>query len=212
MKAQSDVISAVLIVIISLALASSAYTWGIPLIQKRQDTALSERVDTYFNQENVNSLPNVIESIANNGGEKNFYINAKGMWVLNQNDDYIQFSFMTKASKFAIDTQYPISLTAGVGCTEPVSNGTLGLDKASIVCVQANRMDDYVNVTYKVFFRELYDNSLAKNPKGYKITLVQDPSGLASSASETIKISFSTTTTETTDKTLIKKEIKILLI
>ncbi len=212
-KAQVDIVSAVLIVTIALGLASSAYIWGIPLIQKRQDTALSERVDTYFSQDNVNSLPNIIEAIANNGGEKNFKIDAKGVWVLDQDKNYIQFSFVTKASKFAMDTQYPISLTPGVACTEPsISNGTLGLDKSSVVCVQANRMGDKINVTYRVWFRILYENPFAEIPKGYKISLVKNPSGLTSSATETIRISFYNTATETDGKTLIRKEIQILLI
>jgi len=216
-KAQSDILSAVLIVAIALALASSAYTWGIPLIQKRQDTALSERIDSSFNQENVNSLPNTIEAIANNGGEKNFIIDAKGLWVLNtfeSGGNYIQFIFATKASKFATDTTNPISLTPGVDCASySPPNGTLGLDKASVVCVNATRVGDEIQITYRVLFRELYENPFATNAKGYQIVLMEDSSGLTSSTEKTIKISFSATSTDLSGgKTLIRKEIKILLI
>jgi hypothetical protein len=216
-KAQSDIVSAVLIVAIALALASSAYMWGIPLIQKRQDTALAERVDSNFNQENINSLPNTIEAIANNGGEKNFYIDANGLWMLNETetgDYYIQFNFATKASKFATDTDYPISLTPGVDCASgDIPNGTLGLDRASMVCVKATRIGDEIDVSYRVLFRKLYEDPFAKNPKGYQIVLVKDLSGLASSTEKTIKISFSTTATEVINgETLIKKKIQILLI
>jgi hypothetical protein len=211
-KAQSDIVSAVLIVAIALALVASAYTWGIPLIQKRQDTALSERVDSYFDQGNINSLPNTIEAIANNGGEKSFYIDANGLWMLNETGNYIQYSFATKASKFATDTSYPISLTPGVDCTsDSIPNGTLGLDKASIVCVNATRIGDEIQVTYRVLFRKLYEDPFATNPKGYQIVLMKDSSGLLTSTEKTIKISFSDTTTSP-DGRLIKKEIKILLI
>ncbi len=212
-KAQSDIVSAVLIVAIALALASSAYMWGIPLIQKRQDTALAERVDSNFNQENINSLPNTIEAIANNGGEKNFYIDANGLWMLNETGNYIQFTFATKASKFATDTSYPISLTSGVDCASgSIPNGTLGLDRASMVCVKATRIGDEIEVSYRVLFRELYEDPFAKNPKGYQIILKRDSSGLNTSTQKTIKISFFETKTEVTDKTLIKKKIQILLI
>jgi len=214
-KAQTDIVSAVLIVAIALALVSSAYMWGIPLIEKRQDTALAERVDSSFNQENINSLPNTIEAIANSGGEKEFYIGANGLWMLNEAGNYIQFTFITKASKFATDTSYPISLTPGVDCTSASApNGTLGLDKASIICVNATRMGDKIQVTYRVWFRKLYEDPFATNPKGYEISLVKDLSGLLSSTEKTIVISFDKTepTTGPSGETLIKKKIKILLI
>lgn len=206
-KAQADIVSAVIIVAIALSLASTAYFWGLPLIEKRQDTALVERTHNYFSQDNVNSLPNVIETIANSGGEKTFFVDVKGIWLLNEEEDYIQFTFMGKASKFAIDTLYPISLTPGTQCIPKPSpsNGTLGLDKVSVVCVQASKYADEINITYKVWFRELYDLT----GKGYRIDLIKDPSGLGSSTEKSIKISFSDTVV---NKTLIMKKIKILLI
>jgi len=70
LKGQSDIISIVLIIIIAIGLVSTAYTWGIPLIQKQQDTALVVRVANFFSNDNVNSLQKKIVSVATNGGEE----------------------------------------------------------------------------------------------------------------------------------------------
>lgn len=212
-KAQSDIISAVIILIIALGLMSAAYFYGLPLIQKRQDTSLVERSYSYFNQGNTNSLPNVIETIANNGGEKTFDVNVKGIWILNEDKNYIEFTHMSKVSKFAVDTPYPISLTSGAQCAPQPTNGTLGLDKASVVCVQASRIGDQINITYRVWFRDLYENPYSDTGKGYKIVLKKHESGVASSTEKSIRIFFSDTKQNIVNgKTLITKEIKILLI
>lgn len=212
-KAQTDIISTVLILIIALGLMSAAYFWGLPLIQKRQDTGLVERSYSYFNQGNTNSLPNVIETIANTCGDKTFYVDVKGIWILNENENYIEFTHMSKVSKFAVDTQYPISLTQGAHCAPQPTNGTLGLDKASVVCVQASRVGDQINITYRVWFRDLYENPYSEGGKGYKIVLKKHESGVASSTEKSIRIFFSDTKQSIVgSKTLITKEIKILLI
>ena len=206
-KAQSNIVGAVIIVAIALSLATTAYLWGIPLIQKRQDSALVERVHSYFSQDNENSLPNVIEDIANNGGEKTFFANANGIWILNQSGNYIQFTFLSRASKFATDTIYSIPLTPGEDCSQ-LKNGTLGIDKASVVCVRADTIADKINITYRVWFRTLYDDP--SNPtRGYKITLNQSSAGLSTSTEKNIRISFSKLRQ---DVNLITREIEILLI
>lgn len=98
------------------------------------------------------------------GGKRTFPVDVKGMWILNTEQNSIQFTFISIMSKVAIDTKYPVSLTAGVQCVpEPSpSIGTLNLDKFSVVCVQANKFRDKINTTYKIWFREL---------DGYKIDL-----------------------------------------
>jgi hypothetical protein len=82
-KAAVDVITSILIVMIALGLTATAYTWGLPLIQKQQDTAVVGRVASYFDQNNQNSLPSSIEFIANNGGEQTFSMDVTGIWTLN---------------------------------------------------------------------------------------------------------------------------------
>ena len=211
-KSQVDIISAMLILLIALSLTGTAYLWGYPLIQKRQASATVDRVYSYFSQDNSNSLPSVIEYVANNKGEKTFSLDIDGTWHLNEAEDSIQFSFLSKASNIAVDTLNPISLTPGVSCAPgPSPNiGRLGLDKASVVCARASSYVGMINISYKVWFRELYADPPSSN--GFKINLVKE-SGLEYSRLKSIKIIFSGTEQEQVGgKTLIKTKIKILLI
>lgn len=219
MKGISTVISAALIVAIALGLTSTAYIWGTPLIQKRQEASLTERVFNQFSQTNQNSLPKIIEDVANNRGVRSFTINTDGLWLLNENEDSIEFTFTSKTANIAPNTQNPISLTAGVQCTSASPSnspspptGTLGQDSSSVICVRAVTSGDFFTITYKIWFRELSDNPFSPTQR-FKIDLVKD-TGLTSSASKIVKITFddSTQSTPQSGQTLITKKIKILLI
>ena len=217
-KGITTVISAALIVLIALGLTSTAYIWGTPLIQKRQEASLTEKVYSQFSQSNQNSLPKMIEDVANNRGVRTFTIGADGTWVLNDNEDSIEFIFTSKTANVAADTQSPISLTSGVQCTgAPPPNspsprtGTLGQDSSSVVCVSATSLTDIFEIKYKVWFRELNDNPFSPT-QGFKIDLEPD-AGLTKSSGKTVKITFDDSTQKPEGgKTLITKKIKILLI
>lgn len=217
-KGISTVISAALIVAIALGLTSTAYIWGTPLIQKRQEASITEKVFSQFSQTNQNSLPKMIESIANDRGVRTFTANADGGWNLNENEDSIEFSFSSKTANVATDIG-AISLTSGVQCTgtTPPNSpspavGTLGQDSSSVVCVTAKTQADYFVITYKIWFRELNDNPFSPT-QGFKIDLIKDPTGLISSTGKTMKITFDSSAQEVVGgKTLITKKIKILLI
>ena len=113
-KGVSTIIAAVMIVAIALGLTATAYTWGVPLIQKRQEASTTERVYSQFVQTNQNSLPKIIEDVANNRGVKSFTIGADGVWVLNPTEESIEFTFTSKTANIATNTPNPISLTPGV--------------------------------------------------------------------------------------------------
>ncbi len=215
-KAVSTIVSAELIIAIAMGLTSTAYFWGAPLIQKRQEASSTERVYGQFTQTNLNSLPKLIEDAANNRVSRTFTISTDGIWKLNPAEDSIEFSFTSKTSNIATGTQNPISITSGVQCTgqsdsPSPSVGVLGSDSASVVCTKAVSGDGFFTITYKVWFRELDDNPTSPT-QGFKIDLQQD-AGLLTSTGKTVKITFSGSTQEIINgKTLITKEIKILLI
>jgi hypothetical protein len=205
LKAQADIISAVIIITIAIGLVYTAYSWGLPLIQKKQDAALAERVFNYFNQKNENSLPNKIEYIAKNRGEETFTLDANGIWIINQDEDSISFTFFSRASNIAVGDW--ISLTTGVKCSstgiEP-STGIVG-DKPSVVCARADLLQDGYNITYKVWFRQLNETG---GERGYKINLLKHPGGPSSSTGKYVRIFYDRVYQE---QTLIITEIKILL-
>jgi len=217
-KGVSTVISAVLIVGIALGLTSTAYIWGSPLIQKRQEASITEKALTQFSQTNQNSLPKMVESVANDRGVRAFTAGADGGWILNEGEDSIEFTFTSKTANIATGIGF-ISLTPGAQCTgasppnsPSPSIGTLGQDSSSVVCVKSQTQADYFVITYKIWFRELNDNPFSPT-QGYRIDLIRDPTGLASSAGKTVKVTFDESTQQVAGgKTLITKKIKILLI
>lgn len=137
-KSQADIISVLLIIIIALGLFSTAYFWGLPLIQRTQDTTKLDRIDKYFDRNNVNSLPKKIEQIANNGGEDIFNTDADGLWILSpyeegEESNYIEFTFDNKYNKSAVGAGWVPDL-----CKESI--GLLGSDSPSVVCKKTEKI------------------------------------------------------------------------
>ncbi len=227
-KAQSDIVASILIIIIALGLAATAYTWGIPLIQKRQDTAVVERASGNFDQNNVNSLPSRIEFVANNGGEETFRLDVDGIWQLrtcprgeldnceNPPDDiqnnFIQFSFTSKVTNIAASTTDWVSLTPGATCpyNGKPGNGIVGKDKSSVICARADvASGGMYNITYRVWFRELEEIGTSRS---FKIDLTKHRAGSLDSPGKTIRIlRENVNQLSIGGKTLIVPEIKILL-
>jgi len=229
MKAQADIISSVIIIIIAITLVSTAYMWGMPLIRKRQDTALVERAYKFFDRNNFNSIVKKIEYIAKNGGEDTFSIDINGVWTFYpcpatdgggcscdssipgletcvSGNNSIQFSFFSKVSNIAVDEGWVSLSTANTNTV-----GTVGVDDASVVWARSDRAGDGFNITYKVWFRELDESPT----KGYKINLIAPsaiPPEIKASTGKSIRISHVGTRILSDGKTLIITEIKIFLI
>lgn len=209
-KAQADIISAVLIIIMGLGLVSVAYTWGIPLIQKRADTTLVERTYKTFDRNNERSITIIIEFISNRGGEDIISLDTSGLWTLYPSTDTtpennsIQFSFPAKVSNIAVDQGW-IPLSSG--STNAV--GIHGFDYPSVVFGRADSTAGGYNITYKTWFREL--NETVAN-KIYKINLVKHPSSPLTSSGKTVRILSGDVKKQVVDgKNLIITEIKVLL-
>lgn len=209
-KAQVDIISAIIIVIIALSLFSAAYFWGMPLIQKRQDSALVERAFKYFDPRNPNSIGRRIEYVANFGGEQTFSVDLDGIWILkeynepNPENNSLLFIFSSKVSNVAPNLGW-IPFSPNIQ-----EIGKLGLDESSVIFERADSSGGRYNITLRVWFRELEN---IDGTKGYKINLVKDQAGRTASTSKYLKISRDDIiTTQENGKTLTITEIKILLI
>ncbi len=162
MKGQAEIISAIIIILIALSLVGAAYLWGFPLIEKRQHEAVAKRVVSYFDQENVNSLPSRIEYIARFGGTEIFTIDANGIWTINTTENSIYFTFYSKATPIGYDVGW-ISTECNSTTGEVINKiGQIGIDKASVVCAKADKLGDGFNITYKVVYRELIDNTTGR--------------------------------------------------
>ncbi|MEM5879576.1 MAG: hypothetical protein QXU74_03740 [Candidatus Aenigmatarchaeota archaeon] len=195
LKAQADIVSAVIIVLIALSLTSAALIWGLPLIQKRQDSAMVARVSNLLSHE----LPSKIARVANVGGHESFTIDTNGVWALDENKNTLSFTFFSKSSDKAT------GMWIGGGECQPDGfngqPGILGSDEPCVVCVRADQVESGYNIIYQIGCRELKTET-----NSYKIQLKS--TGVTTSTSKTIKISRGALTTE--DK-LIITQIEILL-
>lgn len=203
LKGQSDIISAIIIIIIAIGLLATAYTWGLPLIQKRQDTAIAERVSNYFSNDNSNSIQKKIVSVATNGGEDTFTNDVSGFWQLVPSETFsidnnsISFTFFSRVSNIAPGQWVSLN---GVSC--PAVSGSVGEDPYS-VCARADTLSDGYNITYEIQFRSLQGSN-----QGYEIYLIQNPSGLLTSTVKLLRIQKGDSYTS---GNLIITEVKILL-
>jgi len=216
MKSQADIISAVIVIIIAITLVSTAYMWGLPLIRKRQDTALVERAKNYFDRENSNSLVRKMEFVAAHGGEDTFSLDIDGAWILyphpgdcidpacNLENNSIQFTFSAIVSDIGANQGW---IPMGSGFTGPI--GKVGTDRAGVVFRKADESPQGYDLTYKTWFRELEETST----KSHKYNLIS--AGPTASTGKAIRISRGEIYTDTATvpgKTLIITEIKLLLI
>jgi hypothetical protein len=187
MKAVSEIISVVMIVVISIGLISAAYMYGLPLIQKSQDKSTLERIISFFDYYNPSSLPQKIEFVANTGSTEVLTLDAQGVWEVhpfNENsplNNSIVFSFFSKVTN--INTDQLISLTSGASC--PPTGGTIGKDSFSVVCLTGKPVFDGFNITYFVFLRNLTSTS----GETYSIQLISSTGITTRSTGKTIRIS-----------------------
>jgi len=182
MKGVSPILSAIIIITISLTLFAVGYNWLKPILEKRQDMIKVERVKDVFDPLNPSSLPAKIEYLAKFGGEDQLTLNVDGLWILNENLNFIEFVFYSKVSSVAANGEW-ISLTGG-NCENP-EEGIVGVDAASVVCARADKFAGGYNITYKVQFRKLRDEITGTI---YQIDLEKHSAGKSMSTGKTIRM------------------------
>ncbi len=217
MKGVSEIISVILILVITIALVATAFNWGLPLIQKTQGDVTVKNLANLFDQSNSNSLPSKIQGIFSNGGEETFSAGTTGIWFLypcsvgtgcsnnNPENNSIQFTFFSKYTTNIGTDRGWISLS-GASCPPP--NGILGVNTLSVVCARADSLAGGFNITYRIWYRELDD---VAGLAGQLINIVP-ASSLTSSTNPQIRLSRGNVYQQALGgKTLTITEIKILL-
>ncbi len=190
-KAQSEIISALLVVIIATGLVSTAYLWGVPLIQKQQDTALVDRVYDSLNPANANSPARIMQNVLNFGGEQVYTAPTDGSWALSDYtaNNSLQFSFSARVSNLANNTW--VSLIPGVTCGPDGLVNTsltyyLGTDTSYAVCgTSALKAGGAYAISYKISFHDLLDQASGKT---YRVQLTKAGTSTVSSF-KSIKVS-----------------------
>jgi len=162
MKAQSQVISVILIIGITIAVIATILPWSLSMIQKRKD---AKAVDDAFNFFIL--LDSKIKNVAQNGGEETLELNVPGKLtvypfkVSGENNNSINFVFVSKVSNIAPGEWMCLSQN----CNE---TATLGVDNFGALFGKAIQQDNYLTMEYKIWYRDLIDRNT--NQK-YRIVL-----------------------------------------
>jgi len=163
MKAQTQIISAILVFLIALAAVALVLPWALTMVQKKKDMKNVDDVYNFFLK-----LDEVIRDVAKNGGEESLTLKVPGELTVypdSSNHPYnnsITFSFLSKVSNIAVNVgEIPLNTP------NQNSTATLGVDTPSVIFGKANLTDDSILVQYRLWYRTLVD----VDGKKFKIVL-----------------------------------------
>lgn len=177
MKTQSEIIALVTIAALTITLISTAYFWGMPLIEKRQGAIKVERMKDMFDVYNFNSLPSKIENAIKGASEQLFSSPVDGVWKVNKSENHLTFESISKSSNIAIGYGWISiydSCNNNTGKCER-NPGIFGLDKPFCICARADREGTVFKISYRISFRNLTSDSQIFQ---YKIESLPQPTNL----------------------------------
>ncbi|MBU4300400.1 MAG: archaellin/type IV pilin N-terminal domain-containing protein [Nanoarchaeota archaeon] len=155
-KAQAEVISALLIVGITVAAVSVAYMWGVPMIQKGQSTSQIQEAE-YL----MTLISDGITDVAQNGGQKSLSLNLQGPLEISEEDNTIKYTIISKKAGVARTEWVPLNEdeTFGIAATnQSKSIPVYGFDKDAVLLAKSDVLGDSgFMVYYNLVFREVDD-------------------------------------------------------
>ncbi len=154
-KAQAEVISALLIVGITVAAVSVAYLWGVPIIQKGQSTSQIREAEAL-----MTDIENAIADVVQNGGQRSIDLKLQGFFEISEDDNSIKYSIISKKAGVARTEWVPLNddETFGVSGTNQSQNIPIyGTDKDGVIMAKASQLEDSYAVDYRLAYRELDD-------------------------------------------------------
>lgn len=167
---QSQVVTAVLLGGILVVGVSSAYTWGVPLLEKNQDANKLE--DTLSSFE---SLSEEIESTSLQGDSSQVTFNVgDGILRIKPENNSIEYSITTRAAYVSTEGWVSLNDNNMRGLLEgdyPERYGVQGQDTPGVIIARARDTSEGYRTTYKLKFREMRD---VDRGESYQIDLQED--------------------------------------
>lgn len=153
MKAQTEIISAAIIVAMALALFSAAYMWGWPILEKKQHEEAIKRAYEIFNPDNPDSIVKAIENVVKFRSTAKAIGTEKGNWNITENS--ITFSSVFKVSPFPTNKKW-VFISGN-----PKNGGVYQIDEWYGIYGRAIPFSNEFIIEYKIEFLQLnnsYDN------------------------------------------------------
>lgn len=144
-KGQTQLVTAILLTGILIALVTIAYFWGIPLIEKQKDSVRVDNMESLFLE-----LDDKIQSVAKNGGKENiegYEVMGTMRFLGDGINDNITASFETSGGIIATGTDIYL---AGSGAENPPVGSEPG-----VVKVYAEKAGKKYDINMKLYYRNL---------------------------------------------------------
>ena len=154
-KAQTEIISALLIVGITVGAVSVAYLWGVPIIQKGQSTNQIQEAESV-----MNDIEKAVSDVAQNGGQKSISLNLQGSLEVSEDENSIKYSILSKKAGVARTEWVPLNEddTFGInGTSQNQSIPVYGMDKDAVLIAKSSVLGDGFVVDYRLVYREVDD-------------------------------------------------------
>lgn len=156
LKGQTQVLSAILMMGVLIAIVASVFFWGLPLIQKNKDISTLNNAESF-----MKNLDDKIKYIANNGGKEQFKITVPG--IVSFDGDEISLVVSTQGTIYAVEAPIPLGKTSCSGIS-----GVWGQDDPDFLCVISHKLSDQ---SYRQSYSLNYRRLDTTNINSYKIEL-----------------------------------------
>lgn len=183
-KAQTEVISTVLLIGIGVAVVSVAYLWGIPLIQKGQSANRLQSAESTIFQ-----IEGAVLDVVRGGGQKTMDVFIDGPLEVSDTDNSIIYSVRTKKVGVAASDWVPLNDDNMFGVSGTAQNDSVamrGSDKAGVIVARASATDKEYITEYRLTYREIDDSS---TKEGQLITIAAAGNNQLSPGKHTLTIS-----------------------
>ena len=203
MKAQTQVVSVVIIVALAMTAIGAVLPWATNMIQKKKDTKSLEDVYNFFEK-----LDETIRHISNIGGEESLTLDVPGKMTIYPEsansplNNSIVFFFQGKVSNVAEGGWIPLNTP------NPNKTATLGIDTPSVIFAKSERSGKNMNVWYRLWYRELVNPA---GDQGYIIVLNTSDNTVKSTTTGFLRIRRLGSKTISGTKTLTITEINIIV-
>lgn len=163
MKGQTNIISVMLITGILIAAISSAYFWGLPLLEKSRDSAKVERI-----VEKLKEIADIVEIVARDKVSRNVDINFDG--YLKITNKTIELTTFSNAAYVSMKNWVVLNEDdyQGIPDVLPEGYGLIGRDRPGVLIAKAGMANNKIRNDFKIVFREIED---LNTKKGTQIVL-----------------------------------------
>ncbi len=179
---QSQVLTAVILGGIILAAITSAFLWGLPLIEKNQDVQTAQKT-----LGDVTDLSGAMEQVVQEGGSRSETVDlGSGTLRIDIDEDMLTYQTMHRGAYVSVGDWVPLNENdvQGVQGTDGSDgHGIRGVDRHGVLVGRAEPSGNEFFTTYRLAYRPL---KAPNSDQTYQVDLVEQGSLQASGEQATI--------------------------